>query len=185
MPQTPADDFALMAAISAGDSVAFKSFYDRHASTVYTLALRMLKKPQDAEQLLTDVFFEIWNARQRYDADRANPLTYLLRLTRSRAIDRLRRKPAPGGISLDPAEGIDVPVDSAPAARIEADEDRRRITAALSALDTDHRKILECAYYEGLSHAQIAQQLNKPLGTVKSSIRLGLAHLRSLLGNKG
>ena len=145
----------------------------------------MLKSPQDAEQLLTDVFFEIWNSRQRYDADRANPLTYLMRLTRSRAIDRLRRKPAPGGISLDPAEGIDVPVASAPAAPAEAEEDRRRVATALSALDVEQRKVLECAYYEGLSHTQIAQRLDKPLGTVKSSIRLGLAHLRSLLGSKG
>ncbi len=170
-----------MAAIAQGDSVAFKTFYDRHSSIVYTLALRMLKSPQEAEQLLTDVFFEIWSARDRYDQDRSLPLTYLMRLTRSRAIDRLRRKGPVRGISLDPAEGIDVPIDAPPPAAIEADEERQRITTALSTLDQDHRRILECAYYDGLSHSEIAERLNKPLGTVKSSIRIGLAKLKDLL----
>jgi RNA polymerase sigma-70 factor, ECF subfamily len=183
-PASSADDFALMDAIARGDSVAFKTFYDRHSPAVYTLALRMLKTPQEAEQLLTDVFFEIWSARGRYDAERANPLTYLMRLTRSRAIDRLRRKGPVGmnrGVSLDPAEGIDVPVDAEPNAAVEADEERRRVVTALDALDQDHRRIIECAYYDGLSHTEIAQRLNKPLGTVKSSIRIGLAKLKDLL----
>jgi RNA polymerase sigma-70 factor (ECF subfamily) len=182
-PPSPADDFALMAAIAQGDSVAFKTFYDRHSPAVYALAVRMLRSPQDAEQLLTDVFFEIWSARDRYDMDRANPLTYLMRLTRSRAIDRLRRKGPPGtrATSLDPAEGIDVPINSTPSAAAETAEERRRVAAALGALDQDHRKIIECAYFDGLSHAEIAQRLNKPLGTVKSSIRLGLAKLKDLL----
>jgi RNA polymerase sigma-70 factor (ECF subfamily) len=183
-PPSPADDFSLMAAIAQGDSVAFKTFYDRHSSIVYTLALRMLKSPQEAEQLLTDVFFEIWSARERYDHERANPLTYLMRLTRSRAIDRLRRKGPVGanaGVSLDPAAGIDVPIDAPPASTIEAGEERQRIAAALDTLDQEHRRILECAYYDGLSHSEIAERLNKPLGTVKSSIRIGLAKLKDLL----
>ncbi|HEY4328096.1 MAG TPA: sigma-70 family RNA polymerase sigma factor [Phycisphaerae bacterium] len=180
----PADDIALMGAIARGDSQAFKMFYDRHSSAVYTLALRMLRNPQDAEQLLTDVFFEIWNARDRYDQDRAAPLTYLMRLTRSRGIDRLRRKGPVTGISLDPAAGIDVAVSDAAVSPIEADEERGRVSSALGALDPDHRRVIECAYYDGLSHAQIAERLGKPLGTVKSSIRLGLAKLRDLLGAK-
>jgi RNA polymerase sigma-70 factor (ECF subfamily) len=106
-----------------------------------------------------------------------------MRLTRSRAIDRLRRKGPPGtrATSLDPAEGIDVPINSTPSAAAETAEERRRVAAALGALDQDHRKIIECAYFDGLSHAEIAQRLNKPLGTVKSSIRLGLAKLKDLL----
>ncbi len=93
-----------MRAISEGDAAAFRAFYDRHSPTVYALCVRMLKNPGDAEQLLTDVFFEIWSSRDRYDATRSNPLTYLMRMTRSRAIDKLRRKGpvgSIGGISLD------------------------------------------------------------------------------------
>jgi len=181
----PSDDIALMRAIAEGDRVAFKTFYDRHSSLVHSLALRMLKSPQDAEQLLTDVFFEIWTARGRYDELRSNPLTYLMRLARSRAIDRLRRKGPVTGSSLDPATGIDVPIDDAPANPAIAKEDRHRVSAALSAIDPDHRRVIECAYYEGLSHTQISQRLNMPLGTVKSSTRLGLARLRELLKPEG
>lgn len=182
-PPMPADDYSLMVAIAQGDTVAFKSFYDRHSNAVYTLSLRMLKSPQEAEQLLTDVFFEIWSARERYDMERANPLTYLMRLTRSRAIDRLRRKGPVGtrAVALDPSEGVDVAVDSPPPAPLEASEERQRISAALGALDQEHRRVIECAYYDGLSHSEIAERLNKPLGTVKSSIRLGLARLKDLL----
>jgi RNA polymerase sigma-70 factor (ECF subfamily) len=176
-----------MRQIAAGSTAALKSLYDRHSSAVYTLALRMLKDAQDAEQLLTDVFFEIWNARERYDETRANPVTYLMRLTRSRGIDRLRRKGPLGSRSnpaaaLDPAAGIDVPDTSAPPqAAAQADENRARIARALQSLDADQRAAIECAYYDGLSHTQIAQRLNKPLGTVKSYIRLGLVRLRDLL----
>ncbi len=183
-PTDPADDYTLMRAIAAGDAEALRTFYDRHSPVVYALALRMLRQPQDAEQLLTDVFFEVWNSRERYDEVRSNPVTYLMRLTRSRAIDRLRRKGpvgGKGGVSLDPAAGIDVAVNAAPQAAMEADEERVRIGRALAALEPEQRTAVECAYYEGLSHSQIADRLNKPLGTVKSYIRLGLARLRDVL----
>jgi DNA-directed RNA polymerase specialized sigma24 family protein len=111
--QHPNDDYALMRAISAGEAAAFKTFYIRHSATVYTLCLRMLHDPQDAEQLLTGLFFEIWTTRAPYDETRVNPLTHLLRITRSRAIDKLRRKAPLSGISLDPSSGTDAAVDDA------------------------------------------------------------------------
>jgi RNA polymerase sigma-70 factor (ECF subfamily) len=182
------DDISLMRAVAAGDSRALKVLYDRHSGIVYTLACRMLRDVHDAEQLLTDVFYEIWNARERYDETRANPLTYLTKLTRSRAIDRMRRRrplgSARASVPLDPAAGIDVTVQDGPSA-VEAEDDRAKIRKALSILDPDHRAIIECAYFDGLSHSEIASRLNKPLGTVKSSIRLGLAHLRDLLSTQG
>jgi RNA polymerase sigma-70 factor (ECF subfamily) len=177
----PPDDYALLRDIAAGDVWALRALYDRHSPAVFALASRMIKDPQDAEQLLTDVFFEVWNARDRYDETRASPLTYLMRLTRSRAIDRLRRKGPVTGASLDAGEGFDLPVLDPPSAPAEASEDRQRIARALARLDEDQRAAIECAYYEGLSHAQIAARLDKPVGTVKSCIRLGLARLRDLL----
>ncbi len=179
------DDYGLMRAIGAGDGAALRVFYERHSSAVYTLCVRMLRDVQEAEQLLTDVFFEIWSSRGRYDEERSNPLTYLMRITRSRAIDRLRRKGPPGssgGVSLDPAGGIDVAIEDAPGTAAELDENRVMVMKALRVLDVDQRAVIECAYYEGLSHAQIAAKLNKPLGTVKSCMRQGLVRLREVLG---
>jgi RNA polymerase sigma-70 factor, ECF subfamily len=181
LTQNPNDDYALMRAITAGDAAAFKTFYARHSAAVYTLCLRMLRDAQEAEQLLTDVFFEIWTSRGRYDETRSNPLTYLMRITRSRAIDKLRRKGPVSGVSLDPGSGIDVAIDDAPSTVAEADESRIIVANALRILDVEQRRVIECSYYEGLSHAQIATKLNKPLGTVKSCMRQGLVRLRELL----
>lgn len=177
------DDYALMRKIADGDAAALKTLYDRHGCQVHALCLRMLKDAGDAEQLLTDVFFEIWTARERYDAMRASPLTYLMRLTRSRAIDRLRRKKAVGvgAVSLDTAAGIDVAVDGEPIA--EQDERRGAMRRAIKVLDADQRAAIESAYYDGLSHSEIAEKLKKPLGTVKSNIRLGLMRLRDILSS--
>ncbi len=176
------DDYALMRAIAGGDSAALKVLFERHGPVVHALCLRMLKDRGDAEQLLTDVFFEVWSSRERYDEARGNPLTYLMRLTRSRGIDRLRRKDLLGrGVSLDPAAGIDVAVEERAGERAEADEERAMIMRALAVLDRDQRAAIECAYYEGLSHTQIAERLKKPLGSVKSALRTGLVRLREIL----
>ena len=174
MSQNAIDDYALMRTITSGDPAALRTFYDRHSGAVFALCERMLKDSQEAEQLLTDVFFEIWSSRNRYDEERSNPLTYLMRITRSRAIDRLRRKGPPGSsgsVSLDPASGIDVATDDGPGSAAELDENRTIVINAMRLLDADQRRVIECAYYEGLSHAQIAAKLNKPLGSVKSCIR--------------
>jgi RNA polymerase sigma-70 factor (ECF subfamily) len=177
------DDYALMRAIAGGDSAALKALFERHGPAVHALCLRLLKDRGDAEQLLTDVFFEVWSSRERYDETRANPLTYLMRMTRSRGIDRLRRKDFPGrGVSLDPAAGIDVAVEDRPGVGAEAEENRAMILRALSVLDRDQRAAIECAYYEGLSHSEIAEKLKKPLGSVKSALRTGLVRLREILG---
>ncbi len=164
MSQNSVDDYALMRAITSGDPAAFKTFYERHSGAVFTLCVRMLKDSQEAEQLLTDVFFEIWSSRARYDEERSNPLTYLMRITRSRAIDRLRRKGSPessGSVSLDPASGIDVATNNGPGSAAELDENRMIVVNAMRLLDADQRRVIECAYYEGLSHAQIADKIKQ------------------------
>lgn len=185
MPES-SDDYALMRAIAGGDSAALKALYGRHGSAVYALCLRMLKDAGEAEQLLTDVFFEVWNSRERYDEGRGNPLTYLMRLTRSRGIDRLRRKNLfSRGVSLDPAAGVDVAVEEPVEEVAEAEENRAMIKRALAVLDGDQRAAIECAYYEGLSHSEIAEKLKKPLGSVKSALRTGLVRLREILAARG
>lgn len=175
------DDLALMDAVARGDADALRTLWERHSGVVYALTLRMLRDPVEAEQLLIDVFFELWTARGRYDAERSQPLTYMLRVTRSRALDRLRKKSFPASVSLDPAGGIDVSVADTTADGAEAAESADAVGRALAELDPEQRRALECAYFEGLSHSQIAEKLNKPVGTIKSHIRMGLERLRNTL----
>lgn len=186
MLDAASDDYAVMRSIARGNTVALKILYDRHSQAVYRVSLRVLRDPAEAEQLLTDVFYEIWNTRDRYNATRSSPLTYLMCVTRSRAIDKLRRKESAGlgkSVLLDPATGIDVPVHAAPEARVSTQEQKAAVVQALSSIDCKQRCVIECAFYEGLSHSEIAAKLKKPLGTVKSSIRLGLMRLRMLLSD--
>ena len=180
----PVDDFPLMRSIAARDQAAFRLFYDRHSDLVYALCLRILRNRADAEELLVDVFWELWERAARYEEARGNPRTYLLTLARSRAIDRLRaRRVATADIDhAEPAattDSSDDPVKSAISA-----ESRLAIRQAIDRLDPQQRQAIECAYYEGLSHSEIADKLNKPLGTVKTYIRQGLIHLRELVRNQ-
>jgi RNA polymerase sigma-70 factor (ECF subfamily) len=172
------DDYAIMDAIAAGDSTAMRTLYDRHSGLVFAMCLRML-----AEELLSEIFWELWDRRDRYDANRASPLTYLLTLTRSRGIDRQRaRRSRPVMASLDsgePARGVgnpSAPVD--PLKQTIAGEHSALVRGALSRLEPQQRQAIECAYFDGLSHSEIAEKLNKPLGTIKTYIRQGLIRLR-------
>ena len=185
-PAGPNDDYALMEAIAARDPSALAALYDRHAPAVLALCVRILKAPADAEDLLLEVFQELWEERRPYDASRGSPRTYLFVLARSRALDRLRARPkhrpaaaAAADAAGDPSAGVSAapgPLDQAM-----ADEQRSEIREALGRLDARQREAIECAFYEGLSHSDVARRLNRPLGTVKSLIRQGLAQLREAL----
>ena len=172
------DDYALMDAIAAGDSNALRGFYDRHSSLVFSACLRMLHNRADAEELLVDIFHEVWQKSSRYDASRGSPITYLMTLTRSRAIDRQRARPK---IRTSDIQNTDLPGESTPDLPVIADENRVAVVEALQSLEPAQRQAIEYAYYEGLSHSEIAAKLNKPLGTVKTYIRQGLIRLRESL----
>jgi len=174
-----ADDFALMQAIAGGDRSAVSDLYDRHAPLLLAICRRVLKDASEAEDVLTDVFFEVWSRRDRFDATRGSPLTYLVTLTRSRAIDRKRSRRARPMVSDNP-EITTEPAATAPTPfqSTELNEQRESIRAALATLDPAQREAIECSFYEGLSHSEIAEKLQKPLGTVKTYIRQGLIRLR-------
>lgn len=169
-----------MAKIATGDHAALTSIYDRYSPLVLALARRMLRDVAAAEDLVEEVFIELWRRGERYDPSRGAVATYITTLTRSRAIDRLRserRTPAaPLGDGIEPT-GPHLP----PELNLVEDERRRLITGALTELSGDQRQAIELAYYEGLSHNDVAQRLNKPLGTVKTWIRQGLIRLREYL----
>lgn len=131
--------------------------------------------------MLIDVFHELWDRCDRYDPARSSPQSYLVLLARSRAIDRLRSKsgqavPASNGPELEQSSDTADPLQ-----QVESVEDRARVVSALRQLEPAQRQAIECSFYEGLSHAQVARKLGKPLGTIKSSIRTGLIKLREML----
>ncbi len=181
-----ADDSELLVAVRRGDRRAFAALYGRYGPDVLALCERILHQRADAEDALSDVFWEVWQRRDRYDASRGGARAYLMTLARSRAIDRLRSQAARPESRSDGGRRIDqedeLPDAHASPEQSVADMDlRKRVAQALAELDDRQREAMELAYYEGLSHQQIAARLNAPLGTVKTHIRKGLARLRFAL----
>ncbi len=188
-----ADDLALMRAVASRDRSALNTLYDKYSGTLLTLCSRLLADRSEAEDLLIDVFWEVWNRADRYDPARAAPLTYLVMLCRSRAIDRHRsanavKKMPPGPqISVESAadKGLDIPDRGTPVDYADLAERQEKVRAGVRQLSAPQRQTLELAFFEGLSHTEIAEKTNIPLGTVKSHIRLGLIRLREILRNVG
>lgn len=175
-------DRALVERMVVGDADALAAFYDRHSRLVFSTCLRVVHSPEAAEEVVLDVFHEFWRRAAAYDPAQASPRTYILMLARSRGIDRLRtlrsRKSSVAlpAQDLPSGDGPNPPLDDA-----NRHEDQRRLLHALQSLTTVQREAIECAFYEGLTHAQVATRLNRPLGTVKTHIRDGLKRLRDLL----
>jgi RNA polymerase sigma-70 factor (ECF subfamily) len=186
MPEAPSSvlattaDAQLIAAVAAGGPTAMEVFYDRFAPLVHAIALRMLSDRTAAEELVEDVFVELWRRAATYDPARGSAATWIATITRSRGIDRLRaqRRHEAGRL---PAAAEPVAGGVEPSAAVLADEERRTVAQALSQLTTEQREAVELAYFSGLSQQQIAEHLKRPLGTVKSHIRQALIHLGQVL----
>ena len=176
-----ADDSDLMGRVDARDVGALGELFDRYGSSLFALALRILRQRSDAEEVLGDVYWELWNKPGRFDPARGNLLGYLLTLTRSRALDRLRSRRRIEARHAPPSEVE--PPDSTPGkptpfvAALLA-ERGRRVRSALDRLGPDQRQAIELAFYSGFSHSEVATELGQPLGTIKSRIRQGLIQLR-------
>ncbi len=179
-------DEELMAAIARREATAFEALYDRYSPWLYGLCLRILRQHGDAEAVLAEVFWEIWQKSERFDPNRVKARNYLVTVTRSRAVDLLRasstrtRKEDEAGRQQQQAwQQDDASVD--PSFRMALEEDGRRVRGALARLSDTQQQALCLAFYEGLTHVEIAARLDIPLGTVKSSIRQGLIKLRGAL----
>jgi RNA polymerase sigma-70 factor (ECF subfamily) len=179
------DDYVLMEGIARRDTSALSRLYDRHNRVVFTLCLRILRDPGMAEDAMIDVFQEIWQRADRYNAARGSPISYLLTLTRSRALDRARMKGARPIANLhDNTDANAQPsVEPNPLQAAIDDERRSWVKQALNELDPKYREVMECSFFEGLSHTEIALKLQKPVGTVKTFLRRGLIQLRDMLRN--
>lgn len=166
--------------MAEADEAALSALYDATASLVHGMALRILGDAAAAEEVTADVYMQAWRQAGRYDHERGAPSTWLLTLARSRAIDRLRRahdrrreQPLTDQILLD--RRPDAFETSACAER------RRIVRAALTRLNPDQKLAIELAFFDGLSHVEVASRLGEPLGTVKTRIRLGMLKLAKVL----
>ena len=169
---TQESDTGLVARMAAGDQAALSDLYDRHRGVVFALALRVLRDRAEAEEILTDVFLQAWRGAAGFDHKRASVPAWLVMMCRSRAIDRARsrgrREAATATLAREGAPSAVGSVTPAPdpVSHVEAASRRQRIVAALGSLTPQQRSAIELAYYEGLSHTEIAAKLKEPLGTV-------------------
>ena len=180
-PSPPPDEHALIRRIASGDGEALTRLFDLHSSVSLGLLVRILGDRAEAEEVLQEVFLQVWTQADRYDAERCSPRGWLLMLTRSRALDRLRRRDARRRREEESVEEGRLAVEPDGTGRLEAVERQSRVNSALGLLSPEQRHCIELAFYEGLTHTQIAERLKAPLGTVKSRILLGMSKLRQAL----
>ena len=176
------DLVSLVERVAAGDQAALATLYDATNRFIYSLILRVLGDMGTAEEVLIDVYTQLWRQAASYDANRGAPLAWMATIARSRAIDRLRS----GWQDQHRKESLDVlgdaPANTAnPEESAAASERQRLVREALNLLTPEQRRVIELAYYSGLSHSEIAEKLNQPLGTVKTRTRLGMMKLREAL----
>jgi RNA polymerase sigma-70 factor (ECF subfamily) len=172
-------DHSLLDGIERRDSDALAALYDRYASRLMGLASRIVADSSEAEEVLQDVFLYVWRSAATYDPARGPVLAWLLVLTRSRAIDRIRSRRAGWRAGLRALDDVPEPHSSED---VEAGSGTREwealCRAAIAELPPDQHRALELAYFEGLTHQEIAERTGSPLGTVKTRVRLGLWKLR-------
>ncbi len=172
---------SLIAGVADGDQSAFAALYDVLAPTLYGVVRRVLRDPSQAEEVTQEVFVDIWRQSARFDSARGSVRTWAVTIAHRRAVDRVRSEQSHRDRHESVATGaVDSPVSPEEGA-LEAD-DRRRARAAMATLPPQQREALELAFYDGLTHVQIAERLDVALGTVKTRIRDGLIRLRTVMG---
>jgi RNA polymerase sigma-70 factor (ECF subfamily) len=181
--QTDAEEAALVRAVAGGDERAFASLYDKYSSILFGLLLRILHSRAEAEDVLQEVFLQVWQQAHSFDSARGRAFTWLVTLARSRAIDRLRaldsreRAARRSAVEAPPAAEKEEGADDAALRSERADV----VRDALAELPEEQRQVLLLAYLDGMSQSEIAAARGQPLGTVKTRTRAGLKRLSELL----
>jgi RNA polymerase sigma-70 factor (ECF subfamily) len=182
---TELDDEELMQRLVYRDLWAFRTLYDRYGNLVYSAALRVVRDPQIAEDMVQEIFLRIWRKPDSYVSQRGRFVTWLTSVTRNRAVDEVRSRGRRFRYETASPEEQEreVPASDAndPALTAELADQRRLILAALAQIPDEQRQIIELAYFGGLTQQEIADRLAQPLGTVKTRIRLGMQKLRAAL----
>lgn len=178
-----ADDLAIIRRMADGDATGLSDLYDRYARGIFSLSFRILQDQGEAEEVVQDVFAQAWRQAGRYDTSRGVVVAWLLVMARSRSIDRVRAKAGRPPLQEDDPALLRDLADGGVAADtlIVSAEQASRVRAALVGLPLLQRTAIELAFYDGLTHAEIAERLELPLGTVKTRIRLGLLKLREAM----
>jgi RNA polymerase sigma factor (sigma-70 family) len=180
----PFDDMALIAKITQQDADALSQLYDRYARIIQAVAFKSLGSIEESEEVVVDVFAQVWRTAERYDPTKARVDTWLFMMARSRVLDRLRTYQRTAKVTH---ASVEMAIQSTKSS-IDPVEDaivlerRAQVLAALQRLPQEQRQVIELAYYSGFSHSEIAAQTGLSLGTVKTRIRLGLNKLQGALG---
>lgn len=183
-------DRGLLQRIATRDETALAELYDRHSRIAYSVIIRILGSPSDAEEVLQETFVRVWSRAETYDAVLGSPGAWLARIARNRAIDRLRARRVRGDISVEPAvrgdddgprRAWEPQTQDTPETMLEGRTTAGAVQTALAALAPKQRALIEAAFFEGYTHRELADRFDVPLGTVKTRIRTGLAAMRGRL----
>jgi RNA polymerase sigma-70 factor (ECF subfamily) len=169
-------DELLLERVRARDHQSMTDLFDRYGSMVYSVALRVLKDPGHAEDVMQDVFFNLWENPKAFIAGRGSLGAWLLVVARNRAIDALRRRRP-----SDPVDEVVLPARTNLASEAERNTIMEKVRVVMSGLPSDQQRSLQLAFFEGLSHSEIAAQTGDPLGTVKTRIRTALINVRKAI----
>lgn len=175
----------LLARVAKGDPHSFEELYEGTSPLLFSLAMRILGDRDEAAELLQEVYIEAWQKAALYDRKRGSPVAWLVTLTRSRALDRVRSSAGRSRsvtVSLDDVGEDNLQSYGRDSLERRSDQEMRQfVETAFQTLPEAQQRALELAYYEGLTHQEIAAQLNEPLGTIKTRIKLGMGKLRDAL----
>ena len=170
----------LLSQCALGDREAFRALYEATAAKLFAVALRILRREDWAEEVLQECYVSVWRHAPEYKADRAAPMTWMTSIVRNRCLDWLRR-PNPEPLADEALEALESP-NPGPLARLEEGRDSAALARCLRGLDARQRQAIALAFFDGLSHAELAKHLREPLGTVKTWVRRGLQRLKACLG---
>ncbi len=170
----------LLRRIAANDRQALAEFYDQIAAPLFSTATRILGDAHEAEEVVQDVFVQIWQKAATFDAALGSPFTWAMRITRNRSIDRLRSRQRRSKLAEQFQENFEITSDGASSVEL-GEEAVGQIRSTVGNLPADQHRVIEMAFFSGLTHAEIAATLDEPLGTVKARIRRGMMKLRESL----
>jgi RNA polymerase sigma-70 factor, ECF subfamily len=171
----------LISQIAEGDRAALSQLYDRYARILYAIAWKSLNSVEDCEEVVLEVFAQVWKIADRFDPDKGSIEQWIFTLARSRIIDRLRKIQRLNKVNAAIAAGKEIELSTTsvdPIEAVEIVEQRQQVLTALDQIPLEQRRVIELAYYQGLTHAQIAACTGLSLGTVKTRLRLGLSKLK-------
>jgi len=187
-PDRSARVATLLSRVAVGDQRAFAEFYEITASHLYGVALRILKDAAAAEEILQEAYVNVWQHAGSYEVAKSRPMTWLTSIVRNRCLDQLRRRQV-GTVTLagdEDAPEIDVPDDRmTPAEMLLAGAEARSVRECVDTLEAGPKQAIALAFYQGLTHAELAAHMRQPLGTVKSWVRRGLERLKDCLDRAG